>query len=92
MADEPASSLPPELEAQLGAIFRKMQDAEAVVQSTIDRHSSAWKTLETDPSEVTATELTEAAEGMASAMPVLEAATKEFDDLLEAQGIAIQIS
>jgi hypothetical protein len=87
MADETASSLPPELEAQLDAIFRKMQDAEAVVRSTIDRHSSAWKTLETDPSEVAAKELTEAAAAMASAMPVLEAATKEFDGFLETQGI-----
>ena len=87
MAEEPAGSLTPELEKQIDTILRKMQDAEAIVRCTIDRHSSAWKTLETEPSEVAAKELMDAANAMASAMPVLEAATKEFDEFLESQGI-----
>lgn len=81
------SSLPPKIEKRLTSIHRKMQEREAIVRAAIDRHSAAWKALESAPSEAAANELTEAQEAMASSMAGLEEATREFDDFLEEHGI-----
>ena len=87
MEPEESQSLPQEFERELDSLTLKMREHEAEMKVVVDRHSLAWKRVESEPSELAAEELHLATEAMAATARKFDVISEELDRFFRDRGI-----